>query len=133
MNSEKELVKKAVAFHGHYGPSLMIGLKACLYAKSVLGDVSKCVIITTGRRPYLCVLDGIKTSSKCEIDVEEGDGLTFIFFDESQKLKMTLKTILLSKYYNKPWNELEHLADEVVSKDTIDLFDITMTSISLSG
>jgi len=130
---DSEIIKKAVTLHGHYGPSLMIGLKACLYAKSVLGDVSKCIVKTIGKRPYLCVLDGIKVSSKCEIDVEEGDGLTFTFFNGSQKLKMTLKTTLLPKYYNKPWNELEHLADEVESKDAVDLFEIAVPTNSLSG
>lgn len=121
---DSEIIKRAVILHGHYGPSLMLGLKAYQYAKSVLGEVSKCVIKTVGRRPYLCVLDGIKVNSKCKIDVEEGYGLAFTFFNESQKLEMTLKTKLFSKYYNKPWNELERLADEVVSKDAVELFDI---------
>lgn len=57
---------------------------------------------------------------KCEIYIDEGDGLAFTFFNGSQELKMTLKTTLLSKYYNKPWSELEHLADEVLSKDVTD-------------
>ena len=39
---------------------------------------------------------------------------------------MSLKTTLLSKYYDKPWNELERLADEVVIKDVTDLFDMTI-------
>lgn len=82
---DSEIIKRAVILHGHYGPSLMLGLKAYLYAKSILGEVSKCVVKTVGRRPYLCVLDGIKVSSKCKIDVEEGYGLAFTFFNKSQK------------------------------------------------
>jgi formylmethanofuran dehydrogenase subunit E len=121
---DSEIIRRAVILHGHYGPSLMLGLKAYLYAKSILGEVSKCVVKTVGRRPYLCVLDGIKVSSKCKIDVEEGYGLAFTFFNESQRLEMSLKTKLFSKYYNKPWKELERLANEVVSKDAADLFDI---------
>ncbi len=38
---------------------------------------------------------------------------------------MSLKTTLLPEYYDKPWNELEHLADEVVIKDVTDLFNVT--------
>ena len=129
---DSEIIKKAVTLHGHYGPSLMLGLKAYLYAESVLGDVSKCVVKTVGRKPYLCALDGIKACSKCEIYVEEVDGLAFSFFNGQQELKMALKTTLLSRYYNKPWSELEHLADEVVSKDATDLFDVTIASCSLS-
>ncbi|MGD0330079.1 MAG: FmdE family protein [Nitrososphaeria archaeon] len=127
MDSEKEYIKKAVTLHGHYGPSLMLGVKACLYAKSVLGDVSKCVAETIVRKPYLCALDGVKACSKCDISVEEGEGLSFTFFNGSQKLRMSLKTALLQEYYNRYWNELEHLADEVVSKDALDLFDVTKT------
>jgi hypothetical protein len=121
---EPEIIKKAVILHGHYGPSLMLGLKAYIYAESVLNDVSKCIVRTVNRKPYLCVLDGIRACSKCEIDVEERDGLDFTFFDGSQEVKMNLKTALLARYFNKPWNELEVLADEVVNKDVTDLFDI---------
>ena len=132
MDSEKEFINKAVSLHGHFGPSLMLGLKACLHAKHVLGDVSKCVVKTIGRKPYICAIDGIKACSKCEICVEEGDGLVFTFFSGSRELKMSLKTTLLSEYYDKPWNELERLADEVVIKDVTDLFDVMMPSCSLS-
>ncbi len=103
-------------------------MKACLYAKSVLGDVSKCVAQTIVRKPYLCALDGVKACLKCDILVEEGEGLSFTFFNGSQKLRMSLKTEQLQEYYNRHWNELEHLADEVASKDALDLFDVTKTS-----
>jgi len=128
MDSEKEYTKKAVTLHGHYGPSLMLGVKAYLYAKSVLGNVSKCVAETIMRKPYLCALDGVKACSKCDVFVEEGEGLSFTFFNGSQKLRMSLKTAQLQEYYNRNWSELEHLADKVLSKNALDLFDVTKTS-----
>lgn len=133
MVSEKELIKKAVLLHGHYGPSLMLGLKSCLYAKSALGEVSKCTIRTIGRKPYLCVLDGIRASSQAKIEVEEEDGLTFIFFNGPQKLKMTLKETQFRRYFDRPWDELEQLADEVIVKDVTELFDIVIPPHILVG
>jgi len=131
--SKSYYIKKAVSIHGHYGPSLMLGLKSCLYAKSVLGNVTKCVVRTVGRKPYLCVLDGIKASSKCKITHEEWDGLSFIYFNGQQKIKMTLKGTLLSRYFNRPWDELEALANEVDQKDVSDLFEIVMPPYSIGG
>ncbi len=111
----------------------MLGLKTCLYAKSVLGNVTKCVVRTIGRKPYLCALDGVKASSKCEIIHEEYEGLSFIYFNGQQKIKMTLKVNLLSRYFNRPWDELEALANEVVQKDISDLFEIVMPPFSIGG
>ncbi|MEM3404269.1 MAG: hypothetical protein QXJ17_07030 [Nitrososphaeria archaeon] len=133
MPSNEYYIKRAVSIHGHYGPSLMLGLKTCLYAKSVLGNVTKCVVRTIGRKPYLCALDGVKASSKCEIIHEEYEGLSFIYFNGQQKIKMTLKVNLLSRYFNRPWDELEALANEVVQKDISDLFEIVMPPFSIGG
>lgn len=133
MEPSKEQVEKAVLYHGHYGPFLMLGLKALLYAKSVLGNVTRCELYTVGRRPYLCTIDGIKAISDCEIDVFDGKSLQLVFYNGDQRVKMILKLEYLSRYLDRPWDELEKLADEVLEKDVSLLFDIIFLPTSMGG
>jgi hypothetical protein len=46
---------------------------------------------------------------------------------------MTLKPEYLSRYLDRPWNELEKLADEVLEKDVTILFDIIFLPASMGG
>jgi len=107
----RELVQKAVSYHGHYGPFLVLGLKAFVYAKKVLGDVTRCELYTVGRKPFLCTLDGVKAVSDCKVEVFEGKSLQLVFYRGGQRLKMTLKPEYLGRYLDRPWSELEKLAD----------------------
>ncbi len=133
MEPSREQIEKAVLYHGHYGPFLMLGLKAILYARSVIGNITRCDIYTVCRKPYLCTLDGIKVVSDCEINVFDCEGLQLIFYNGEEKLKMNLKPGYLSRYLDKPWNELEKLADEVLEKDVTSLFDIIFLPTSMGG
>ncbi|MEM0053127.1 MAG: FmdE family protein [Nitrososphaeria archaeon] len=133
LEPSREQIEKAVSFHGHYGPFLMLGLKAFLYAKKVLGNITRCEIYTVGRKPYLCTLDGIKVVSDCEINVFDGKELQLIFCNGEQRLKMNLKKDYLNRYLDRPWNELERLADEVLEKDITLLFDIIFLPTSIGG
>ena len=111
----------------------MLGLKAFLYAKSVLGNVTRCELYTVGRKPYLCTVDGIKAVSDFEIGVFDGESLKIVFYNGDQKIAMTLKPEYLSRYLDRPWNELEKLADEVLEKDVTILFDIIFLPASMGG
>lgn len=133
LESSRDQIGKAVSYHGHYGPFLMLGLKALFYARSMLRNVTRCDMYTVGRKPYLCTLDGIKVFSDCEINVFDGEGLQLIFYNGEQKLKMNLKPEYLSRYLDKPWNELEKMADEVLEKDATSLFDIVFLPTSMGG
>ncbi|MEM4140761.1 MAG: FmdE family protein [Nitrososphaeria archaeon] len=133
LEPSREQIEKAVSFHGHYGPFLMLGLKAFLYAKKVLGNITRCEIYTVGIKPYLCTLDGIKVVSDCEINVFDGKELQLIFCNGEQRLKMNLKKDYLNRYLDRPWNELERLADEVLEKDITLLFDIIFLTTSMGG
>lgn len=133
MEPSREQIQRAVSYHGHYGPFLMLGLKAFLYARKVLGNITKCELYTVGRKPYLCTLDGIKVVSDCEINVFDGESLQLIFYNGAQRLKMRLKQEYLNRYLDRPWNELDRLADEVVENDVTLLFDITFLPTSMGG
>ncbi len=133
MEPNREQVERAISCHGHYGPFLMLGLKAFLYAKSVLGNVTRCELYTVGRRPYLCTIDGVKAISDCKIDVFDGESLQLVFYNGDQRVKMMLKPEYLNRYLDRPWDELEKLADEVLEKDVSLLFDIIFLPTSMGG
>ena len=111
MEPNREQVERAVSCHGHYGPFLMLGLKAFLYAKSVLGNVTRCELYTVGRRPYLCTIDGVKAISDCKIDVFDGESLQLVFYNGDQRVKMMLKPEYLNRYLDKCCDEHEKLDD----------------------
>ncbi|MCX8188716.1 MAG: FmdE family protein [Nitrososphaeria archaeon] len=133
MEPSREQIEKAISYHGHYGPFLMLGLKAFFYARKVLGNVTRCDIYTVRRKPYLCTLDGIKVVSDCQINIFDGKDLQLIFYNGEQKMKMNLKVECFNRYLNRPWNELEKLADEVLENDITLLFDIVFLPTSIGG
>ncbi|MEM3503020.1 MAG: hypothetical protein QW134_02225, partial [Nitrososphaeria archaeon] len=68
-----------------------------------------------------------------EINVFDGKELQLIFCNGEQRLKMNLKKDYLNRYLDRPWNELERLADEVLEKDITLLFDIIFLPTSMGG
>ncbi|MEM3786541.1 MAG: hypothetical protein QXZ59_04085, partial [Nitrososphaeria archaeon] len=63
----------------------------------------------------------------------DGKELQLIFCNGEQRLKMNLKKDYLNRYLDRPWNELERLADEVLEKDITLLFDIIFLPTSIGG
>lgn len=65
----EETVQKAVEFHGHLGPFLVLGVRMGLLAKKELfplGDEGMKAVAKTGNVPSLsCLLDGIQISTGC--------------------------------------------------------------------
>ena len=68
--SLREAINRAVEFHGHLGPFLVLGVRMGLLAKrelnSAMGEME--VVARTGNIPSLsCLLDGIQVSSGCTL------------------------------------------------------------------
>jgi len=66
-----ELLERAIEFHGHLGPFLVLGLKMGLIAKERLKPEGihtlQATIKTKLRTPYSCVIDGIQVASSCTL------------------------------------------------------------------
>ncbi|MHA1580257.1 MAG: FmdE family protein [Candidatus Freyarchaeota archaeon] len=75
MNEEKEketkvsseLLKRAVNFHGHLGPFLVMGLLMSNAAYTLLGEVASVKVKTRLRTPRSCVLDGVQVATRCTL------------------------------------------------------------------
>jgi formylmethanofuran dehydrogenase subunit E len=74
----KKLLENAVRLHGHLGPFLVLGLKRGLRSERILGEKpEKCEMETINRKPFLCVVDGIKTVMGSDaVTMREGNGLS---------------------------------------------------------
>jgi hypothetical protein len=123
---DDKVLEKAVKFHGHLGPFLVLGLKMSLRAKQLLGDtVKKCEVETVDRKPYLCTVDGIKTVMESSVViVKEGNGLAAKFIGvDGKELKMSVKRALVDKYATGPWEKCEEYAYEVIRSDDKQLFE----------
>jgi len=123
---DDKVLEKAVKFHGHLGPFLVLGLKMSLRAKQLLGDtLKKCEVETVDRKPYLCTVDGIKTVMESSVViVKEGNGLAAKFIGvDGKELKMSVKRALVDKYATGPWEKCEEYAYEVIRSDDKQLFE----------
>lgn len=95
-----ELLDRAVEFHGHGGPFMVVGLRMGLAALRVLDaegwfDINS-LIRLRWRPPDSCVIDGIQIATGCtmgkhNIEVIEGDGIEATFTRETENLKITLR------------------------------------------
>jgi formylmethanofuran dehydrogenase subunit E len=73
-----ELLKRAVEFHGHLGPFLVLGLMMSKTACRFLKQISSVRVKTRLEPPCSCVLDGVQVATKCTL------GNTKLFFEKSQ-------------------------------------------------
>lgn len=120
----EEMLEKAIKLHGHLGPFLVLGLKMGLLAKHVIGKPVSCEVITAPKKPYLCTLDGLKTVMGDNITVSEGNGLSARFEnDEGERVVLTVKTSLVKRYVESPWEKCEENAREVMRSSYKGLFE----------
>lgn len=90
----EDLLLRAIEFHGHLGPYLILGLKAGLFANQILGKdpmKTEAFIQTRTTPPQSCFADGVQFSTGCtlgkrNISLSEGEGLIVTFKKDNQKL-----------------------------------------------
>jgi len=110
------LQDKAVEFHGHGGPFMVIGLRMGLIALRRLDahgwfDI-QCRVRLRWRPPDSCVLDGIQISTGCttgkhNLEVEEGDGISAHFTKENEKVSIVLRQEVLKEVHETLAAEVE--------------------------
>ncbi len=68
----EEILEKAVDFHGHLGPFLVLGVRMGLIGIRELGAKKgnpklRVTVMTKPSVPFSCVIDGIQAATKCTI------------------------------------------------------------------
>jgi len=101
-----ELIKRGIAFHGHLGPFLVIGIKMGIIALKELnssGYSDMSVVVETGTTPPVsCLIDGIQVSTGCtlgkgNVKVMANKKPKAVFTRGGKSLEIELKTEILRK------------------------------------
>jgi formylmethanofuran dehydrogenase subunit E len=131
----EDLFERAVEFHGHGGPFMVVGLRMGLTALRELGaggwfDI-RCRVELIWRPPDSCVIDGIQSSTGCtmgkrNIEVAEKDGIAAEFSKGERSVRITLKSEVLEKIRRTVEKEkdVSSLIEELVSAGQSDLLDV---------
>ena len=128
-----DLLKRAVEFHGHLGPFLVLGLKAGLLANSLLGKdcfETTAVVATDPNPPHSCLVDGVQfvtgcTMGKANIKIKRSKSLYVLFLKGGRKLKLELRRDVLDAIRNASSEKgSEKVALELLRKPARELFII---------
>jgi len=135
VEQNEELLLRAVEFHGHLGPYLVLGLRAGLYANKVLGrDPMKtdALIKIKTTPPESCFADGVQLSTGCtfgkgNISLIKGKGLQVTFKKNNQKLTLKLKKEIIEEINSLPSKEeaWEDLAKDFYKRKINEIFEIS--------
>ncbi|MEM2875779.1 MAG: formylmethanofuran dehydrogenase subunit E family protein [Candidatus Bathyarchaeia archaeon] len=120
------LLERAVKFHGHLGPFLVIGLKMGLYAEGLLGEeVSSCEVTSIKEKPPFCAVDGLKVAVGGEVKWSPGEGIEAVFYGgNKEKVELLVKRAIIDRYRSVRWEECESKALEVLRESNQSLFEI---------
>jgi len=134
IEQSEEFLLRAIEFHGHLGPYLVLGLKAGLYANQILGRdpmKTEALIKTKTSPPQSCFADGVQFSTGCtlgkgNISLKEGEGLLVTFKKNNQKLTLKLKKGIIEEMNSLPSQEeaWENLAKDFYKRKIEKVFEI---------
>ena len=132
------ILRRAVDFHGHFGPFLVVGVRAGIIALRELQTSKenrslRAVASLVYSVPYSCILDGIQLSTGCTIGnkrlrFEESPTFTIELEDPGNgKVTVSIPSKAVDELKRKltkdlPTKDLERLAHEVASTAEEELF-----------
>ncbi|UCC38542.1 MAG: formylmethanofuran dehydrogenase subunit E family protein [Candidatus Aminicenantes bacterium] len=130
----EEYLSKAIEFHGHLGPYLVLGLRAGLYANQILGKEpmeTEAFIKSKTTPPESCFADGVQFSTGCtfgkgNISLEESQGLQVTFRKDNKKLILRLRKEIIEEMNSLPPQEeaWEKLAKDLYKREIKKIFEI---------
>lgn len=136
IEQSEEFLLRAVEFHRHLGPYLVLGLKAGLYANQVLGREpmkTKASIKTKTTPPQSCFADGVQFSTGCtlgkgNISLSEGEGLVVTFEKNNQILTLKLRKEITEEINSLPSEEKawENLANDLYQRKIEEIFEVVI-------
>ncbi|MGQ9595913.1 MAG: hypothetical protein ACUVUS_00790, partial [Thermoproteota archaeon] len=86
-------------------------------------NIVSCTVTTVCRKPYTCVVDGLKTVLDCDISLEEGEGLSARFENNSGMLMLKVNRGLLKNYAESPFEKCEENAYDAMGRSDEELFE----------
>jgi formylmethanofuran dehydrogenase subunit E len=134
----EEILDRAVEFHGHGGPFMVVGIRMGLLALERLDAHGwfdlRCVVRLRWAPPDSCVIDGIQSSSGCtmgkhNIEVEERDGIAAAFSKGEERLEVHLRPEVLDRVRRVTESggedEVRSLISWLTEAKDADIFEVT--------
>ena len=136
----ESLEERAIEFHGHDGPYMVIGLRMGLTALEMLDCKGwldlECEVRLHWNPPDSCVIDGIQSSTGCtmgkkNISVVEQSGVMACFRSGEKVLTLVLRHEVISKIKDIMVDEdIPHdMIEDIEEADLAELFEITLSSV----
>jgi len=100
------LLDKAIEFHGHGGPFMVVGLRMGLIALKLFKAKGwfdmNCRMDLPFNPPYSCVIDGVQVATGCtmgkrNIEVRDREGIAGEFSMEKGRFRLRLRSEFLGK------------------------------------
>lgn len=142
----EDLLDRAIEFHGHGGPFMVVGLRMGLIALRRLDARGwfdlRCRVSLRWRPPFSCVIDGIQSSTGCtmgkhNVEVEERDGIAAEFTRGDGRIEIVLKEEALEEIRGALRGEsgepMEALMAGLMDAPDDDLFEISRSSTSTAA
>ena len=136
----RALLARAVEFHGHLGPFLILGIRMGVIARSTLkaqnhNDLSA-VVFVNRNPPASCIVDGIQVASGCTLGKgtirvsESTDRVAGEFHAVNRICTLTVKPKLVNELLDGLKNATEkgvlEIAETMLARPDEELFQITL-------
>jgi len=145
VDSRKEtriLLEKAVDFHGHLGPFLVLGIRMGVIARSLLKPRNEsgltAVMFVKADPPASCVVDGVQVSSGCTLGKgtirvsEAPDRIVGSFRAEHRACTVTVRHRVLNEFLGAVKKATDKaiidMAENAMTRSDEELFEITQVS-----
>jgi len=139
--SAKTILRKAVSFHGHLGPFLVLGIRMGVIARSFLKPKNqndlKAVLEAKLTPPVSCVADGVQVASGCTLGrgtiqlSEVSDRILARFQAHNGACTIRVKSHVLDELLegtSKASDDgIRRMADDMMTRSDAELFDIVPT------
>ena len=133
----QDLLDRAVEFHGHGGPFLIVGLRMGLTALKLFNakgwfDITCCLDLPF-TPPHSCVIDGIQVATGCtmgkrNIEVIDKEDISGDFTTDKGRIRLSLKSKLLEKIEGTlallDEGATQALMEELIETDYRNLFEV---------
>ena len=125
------LMNDAVKFHGHFGPFLILGLRAGLLGISYLGKnyfELKATVTTNLISPRSCFIDGVQfvsgcTTGKGNLEIKTSTDVSVKFTRTERKISLTVRDAILKTLDQLTSEEqVEISAKKILQKTDDELF-----------
>ena len=136
----RRLLEKAVDFHGHLGPFLILGIRMGLIAQSLLKPQGQndmtVVMLVKPDPPESCTVDGVQVASGCTlgkgtIDISEAsDRIVGKFRARNGRCTIAVATQVLNELKDGVVRALDEailqMAEDVMARSDAELFEVTL-------